>query len=73
MNRKQVTFIVEGSGRFPIDMLRYDSAVPASEIDSGEIDRIDVCRIIGLVSPHHPTRERWQSFGWKILSTEVSR
>lgn len=31
--------VVEGSGDFPIDMLRYDSAAPLSEADSGIISR----------------------------------
>lgn len=30
--------VVEGSGDFPIDMLRYDTTVPASEQDSHLID-----------------------------------
>ena len=30
-------FVVEGVGQFPVDMLRYDQAVPWSEVDSGKI------------------------------------
>lgn len=34
-----IRFFVEGSGRFPIDMLRYDRAVPVTESDSNTIIR----------------------------------
>jgi hypothetical protein len=30
-------FKVTGSGHFPIDMLRYDRAIPATEIDANRI------------------------------------
>ncbi len=32
-------FVVEGKGDFPIDMLRYDRAVPATERDANTITR----------------------------------
>lgn len=31
--------VVEGRGEFPIDMMRYDSCCPATEMDSGIISR----------------------------------
>lgn len=40
--------VVEGSRPFPIDMLRYDSLVPASEADAAVIMRtIEQRRVYG--------------------------
>lgn len=33
----RIDFMVQGRGDFPLDMLRYDRAWPASEADSGRI------------------------------------
>lgn len=53
---------------FPSDMLRYDSAEFASKKDK---DRArDKRPGVHLVSDQEPTLGRWQSFGWKIVSTE---
>ncbi len=35
---KQYSFVVEGTGEFPTDMLRYDSAVPATNADQTVIN-----------------------------------
>jgi hypothetical protein len=37
--RYVMRLVVEGSTPFPLDMLRYDSAVPASEEESRQIER----------------------------------
>lgn len=75
-------FTVEGSGHFPIDMLRYDRCYPDGQDDVGEID---VChhdgddyfkriRKVNLVTFHaikggeHVTVARWASFGWKVTN-----
>lgn len=63
---------VEGSGEFPIDMLRYDSCCPATEADSGTIERQDERRVVKLRrfsrAGAPATAARWQSRGWKVLS-----
>lgn len=64
--------VVEGSGRFPFDMLRYDACWPYDESDSHTLEREDernrrvvLCR--RSVNDKECTRERWQSFGWSVL------
>lgn len=61
-------FVVKGFGRFPIDMLRYDSAYPrtgddASKIESavtGELRKWEIS--LCSESRHAPTVDRWSSF-----------
>lgn len=68
---------VEGSGAFPIDMLRYDHCWPASEIDSGRMDRDwgGEMRQVQLFTDQHrhwqPTVDRWRSFTWRVLKCEA--
>lgn len=82
MARKQYlhTFTVQGSGTFPIDMLRFDSAYPATETVSGRIEATFNRHHDPLagtsekpISLHHrgerdwePTVGRWESFGWSV-------
>lgn len=78
----QETFlIVEGSCRFPVDMLRYSTCVPAREVDSNVIgrewpvDRGIVRRVIlrrfsgdGMAASRPNTHSpRWKSFGWDVV------
>lgn len=59
---------------FPVDMLRYDSCIPASEADAHEIEAsISGARMgkpINLVRVSRtdalPSEGRWASFGWKV-------
>jgi len=70
--RERYQYKVTGAGTFPIDMLRYDRAYPASSEavsamsthmrDAGARER----RTVELLSHHHPTRDRWRSFGWLV-------
>lgn len=68
-------FTVEGSGPFPIDMLRYDHCWPETEqSSSGQIYDSFISRRknfprykIALVGVMPPTRARWESFGWKLI------
>jgi hypothetical protein len=63
--------VVEGSGRFPLDMLRYDSAFPHEEADTAAIEhderrrRVVLCR--RSVNESAGTPDRWASFGWKVI------
>lgn len=67
---RMVNYTVEGTGIFPFDMLRYDSAWPQHETDSGLIEA-STRRSGGLLRVHltglrKPTDRRWESFGWKV-------
>jgi hypothetical protein len=69
------TYVVQGSGPFPIDMLRYDSAWPASERDANMIAQTHEFGGERDAAPIHlkraqadtysmPGVDRWRSFGW---------
>lgn len=64
------TFEVEGSGKFPLDMLRYDCSRPAREIDSHNIQATGerTVRLVryALGPTDKPTEQRWQSFHWNV-------
>jgi hypothetical protein len=64
--KKYWTFVVEGRGSFPIDMLRYDRCTPYEQEDvhwmEGTVQRS--CKLVSHVAP--PTKERWNSFGWSV-------
>lgn len=74
------SFIVEGRGDFPIDMLRYDRAFPTEGFhaitrDFKKEDRMTPRRV-KLATWHHfrfwePTTLRWQSFGWSVVPTHL--
>lgn len=68
-------FTVVGSGRFPIDMLRYDACWPASSTDSEAVqhsmahgtDRdVYTVRLTQAAGYHAPTDQRWASYGWIV-------
>lgn len=68
---KSYSYVVEGSGPFPLDMLRYDESFPASELDAGIIlDRGR--REIMLRSYSEPQPARWSSFGWTVKGYRFS-
>ncbi len=61
-------FEVEGSGRFPFDMLRYDTCWPAREAeDSYELANDREFRKIRLRGLRPPTIARWHSFDWGVV------
>lgn len=69
---KLIKFTVEGSGPFPLDMLRYDSAHPSSETDANRAqDAERGRRRVTLLSTawKAPTVGRWESFGWHVVPT----
>lgn len=69
-------FAVQSTLPFPIDMLRYDGAHPASEGDSHIIEnsvqngtgakRVELVRV-DTQRFWTPTVGRWQSFGWEVI------
>lgn len=83
MARQPRTFVVEGTGEFPLDMLRYDSARPLTAEDKRVVDALyeggdatplwdgDKLRRnrVTLVTelPNAPTHGRWQSYTWKVV------
>lgn len=72
--RYRSDYVVEGSGDFPIDMLRYDCAWPKTEGDSHSIShwRDVKPRRVTLSKYHVDTQPqigapRWLSFGWRVV------
>lgn len=77
--RSSVSFIVQGWGAFPSDMLRYDSCWPRASRDVEAMfdkelvrgpDNAYVRRKVELTSenPHSPTKKRWASFSWPVIA-----
>jgi len=72
-------FTVKGRGRFPADMLRYDSCYPSTGEDVSWMDmggeREQGERELALTTHHkhknihNLTPDRWASFGWVV--TEI--
>jgi hypothetical protein len=70
-------FKVQGSGSFPVDMLRYNACYPADTEDAIEMladhrdEDYNKPRTITLSTLAHkgwePTNGRWESFGWRVL------
>lgn len=66
---------VEGSGEFPVDMLRYDRCCPDTGGDvMGVIGRTSLPRRVRLlrfsIAGDKAEAARWKSFGWTVLSEE---
>lgn len=81
MNRLEIkTFIVEGAVQFPLDMLRYDCAWPATPEDAdlinrslsegGTRERIRVRLHAALPKYQLPADERWRSFCWRVVEVK---
>jgi len=78
MKPKKVTvyesyLVVEGTGDFPVDMLRYDHACPYREEDAAKLqshrhERRRVALLRRSVNPSPATLGRWASFGWRVIS-----
>ncbi len=67
-------FTVEGSGSFPLDMLRYDGCYPrdsnaVSHMISKEPRQIDLTTVMPG-KDWQPTSARWSSFGWSVARRE---
>jgi hypothetical protein len=78
--RKQTTYeleyVVEGTGEFPYDMLRYDCSYPHDEPDSHAIRREyeSTRRRVRLrqrsLNTNGPNIARWRSFSWRVVEIE---
>jgi hypothetical protein len=75
--------VVTGKRPFPIDMLRYDNATPATEVDAHAIERtwegsLDEVRVTlrrfarddDKHSSYHYAR--WGSYGWRVESYDYA-
>lgn len=66
------TFVVTGSGHFPVDMTRYDRAVPHSQDDLStayaqkDARRVKMIAFTPVGNRTEPTAARWLSFGWTV-------
>ena len=60
------TFVVEGSGKFPLDMLRYDRCCPFQQEDVNWMESEGRRSAMMLSYKGPPTVERWRSFGWTV-------
>lgn len=83
----QTTYTVTGRWPFPLDMLRYDSAEPASAEDRQRIERLSVehpaslevlrekvsVSLVTELKPYHLSMHarRWESFGWRVVGHET--
>ena len=70
---------VEGTGRFPIDMLRYDASWPTDKgvgtmlVDHEDDGYLEQRRVELVTESHEPTKLRWKSFGWPVVNCEEIR
>ena len=72
------TYEVVGSARFPIDMLRYETSVPATAADASVITlavirRQKEAKRVSLAcltpDPHwRPAVDKWRALGWVVLN-----
>jgi hypothetical protein len=72
------TFTVSGGGRFPVDMLRYDSCAPlrqtdvtAAFVNKDERRSVDLIGFRSVGTRLEPTVGRWESFGWQVQTGSV--
>jgi len=77
--------VVEGSGSFPHDMLRYDNCVPMNENEIHKMvmtprdgneyfkERRQVTLVRYSYNGEPPTDARWRSFLWKVVDVEAIR
>lgn len=72
---RQFEFKVVGRGDFPYDMLRHDSAWPATPEDASKLATSNVRRVVHLYSVQPlgtPSVGRWDSFGWQAVAPSHS-
>jgi hypothetical protein len=71
----RLRFTVEGTGTFPLDMLRYDCCWPVSQQDVAAMDYVPGQRpatrkvdlVMCAITTNGPACERWSSFGWSVV------
>lgn len=73
-----IDFVVEGTGKFPLDMLRYDGAWPRTADDAVAIEHsfetggsaLARTRIRLQTARPRLTDARWASFGWHLVEVD---
>jgi len=62
-------FVVEGSGNFPLDMLRRDRCFPLDEGETYYMRHHNSEKVQITLKTHQPyiTHKRWESFSWKVI------
>lgn len=82
---KRTAFTVRGSYPFPLDMLRYDSCIPATEADAalmheavlgdgpGDPLRVMEISLVTFRPDCAPSNDRWESRGWSVTREEACR
>lgn len=70
-NMRHTEYVVEGSGIFPVDMLRYDQSYPVSENDALHLiarykRRVRLATYLNK-KQLETSRSRWLSFGWSVI------
>lgn len=77
--RELTTFVVRGNAwsQFPFDMLRYDQCWPTTSADASAMKGISVhgdagdgtrCVQLATYGINKPTVQRWDSFGWTVIT-----
>jgi hypothetical protein len=71
------SYIVEGAGRFPLDMLRYDQSFPYSSEETAKIEQfspvrreVRLMRFVATKKDVPETAGRWTSFGWSVKEVQ---
>lgn len=73
MYRTVWTYMVSGTGRFPLDMLRYDRCTPLAGVDVAILENTfqgHGYNSFAVIGPVEPTIDRWKSFGWQVNDVE---
>jgi len=67
-NRRRL-FVVEGSGQFPYDMLRYDQCWPHDQTASSMLAVTAHRRRVALASDwiEAPSAKRWEASAWQVI------
>jgi hypothetical protein len=72
------TFTVVGTGRLPLDMMRYDRCVPYQQAgtrvplsDDTNEHSYEMIGYAPIGNRAEPTVARWKSFGWRVVEGSV--
>lgn len=83
-----LTYSVEGTWPFPLDMLRHDGSLPASAEDKVSVERLSaefapdrsalrlpatITLVMQEPGRRVPCAPRWESFGWRVLAVDQGR
>jgi hypothetical protein len=67
-----INYTVEGSGDFPLDMLRRDMAFPRTSADAAAITLRGPRKIdLTASAARWVAVKRWESFGWRVVDADL--